>query len=292
MSSSRADSGGAVATELVVRGRRFVWGSRTYLMGILNATPDSFSGDGLPETADAVAYGAALAAAADIIDIGAESTRPGHVPIGSDEEMRRLLPVVRGVRAAVPDAVLSIDTFKADVFAAAHAAGGDVLNAIWAPSDELLALAAEADVPVVVMHNKRVAIYEGDVVDEVLGYLAAQAARAVRAGVRPEAVIVDPGIGFGKGPEHNLALLGALARFRELGFATLLGTSRKSTIGRLTGRGTHDRAFGTAATVALAVAAKFDIVRVHDVVPMRDVVTVADAVVRGFRPPGWSDGAP
>ncbi len=291
MSSNRVAS--RVAPALFVRGRSFARGARTYVMGIVNATPDSFSGDGLPVASDAVAHACAVASAgADIVDIGAESTRPGHDPIDSAEELRRLLPVVRGLREALPDAVISIDTFKANVFAEALAAGGDILNSIWTPSDEMLALAAAAGAPVVIMHNKAVAMYEGDVVDEVLAYLAAQAERAVAAGIAPEAVILDPGIGFGKRPEHNLALLAALGRLPELGFSTLLGTSRKSTIGRLTGRGVDERAFGTAATVALAVAAKIDIVRVHDVAEMRDVVTVSDAIVRGYRPKGWSDGTP
>ncbi len=291
MSSNRVAN--RLAPALTIRGRSFARGARTYVMGIVNATPDSFSGDGLPVASDAVAHACAVVrAGADIVDIGAESTRPGYEPIDAAEEVRRLLPVVRGLRETLPDAVISIDTFKADVFAAALAAGGDILNSIWAPSDESLAIAAAAGAPVVIMHNKAVAMYEGDVVDEVLAYLAAQAERAVRAGVRPEAVILDPGIGFGKRPEHNLAVLAELARFPELGFATLLGTSRKSTIGRLTGRAVGERAFGTAATVALAVAAKIDFVRVHDVAEMKDVVTVSDAIVRGYRPDGWSDGTP
>ena len=291
MSSSRVAD--RVAPALVVRGRRFAWGTRTFLMGIVNATPDSFSGDGLPVPEDAVAHACAIALAqADIIDIGAESTLPGHAPIDSGEELRRLEPVLHGVRSALPAAVISIDTFKAEVFAAALAAGADMLNSIWTPSDALLELAADARVPVVIMHNKRVAIYERDVVDEVLAYLEEQGTRAVRAGISPEAVILDPGIGFGKRPEHNIALLAALGRLPALGFATLLGTSRKSTIGRLTGRPVDQRAFGTAATIALAIAAKIDVVRVHDVAEMRDVVTVADAIVRGTRPAGWTDGAP
>jgi len=288
MSSSPVAS--ATVGSLLLRGRCFTWGERTYVMGIVNATPDSFSGDGCPGAPQAVARALALdGQGADLIDIGAESTRPGHVPIDGEEELRRLIPVVRGVRSAAPQAVLSIDTFKPHVFSRAHAAGGDVLNSIWGLSDELLAVAAAARVPVVIMHNKRVAIYEGDVVDEVRSYLAAQGARAVAAGIPREAVILDPGIGFGKRPEHNLAVLGALDRFVALGFPTLLGTSRKSTIGRLAGRPVDARAFGTAATVALAIAAKIDIVRVHDVVEMRDVAAVADALVRGWRPAGWQD---
>ena len=147
----------------------------------------------------------------------------------------------------------------------------------------------ETNSPIVVMHNKAVAIYEGDVVDEVLAVLASSAERCVRAGIPAEHVILDPGIGFGKTPEHNISVLGALPRLVALGFPTLLGTSRKSTIGRLTARDVDGRAFGTAATVALAAAAGIDIVRVHDVAEQRDVVHVTDAIVRGWRPDGWAD---
>ncbi len=295
MSSSPVVNGNAAGetarASLSVRGRTFAWGTRTYVMGIVNATPDSFSGDGFPVAGDAIEHAVTLAnAGADLVDIGAESTRPGHDPIARDEECRRLLPVVHGVRAREPAAVISVDTFKADVFAAACDAGADVLNSIWGLDEALLEVAAQRGVPVVVMHNKRVAVYERDVVDEVLAYLDAQAARAVARGIARERIIVDPGIGFGKTPEHNLAILGALERIAALGFPTLLGTSRKSTIGKLTGRSAQERAFGTAATVALAVAAKIDVVRVHDVREMRDVVRVADAVVRGWRPPAWRDG--
>jgi dihydropteroate synthase len=275
---------------LEVRGRTFVWGTRTHLMGIVNATPDSFSGDGLPRAEDAVAHGLSLAGeGADILDVGAESTRPGHVPIDPGEELRRLIPVVHGLRRAAPAAVISIDTYKPSVFAAAHDAGGDMLNSVWGLGDALRAVAAERGVPVVIMHNKRVAMYERDVVSEVLEYLEREAARAVAAGIAPERILLDPGIGFGKSPEHNLEILGALDRLVALGFPTLLGTSRKSTIGKLTGRGAGDRTYGTAATVALAVAAKIDVVRVHDVGEMRDVVQVADAIVRGWRPAGWHE---
>jgi dihydropteroate synthase len=266
---------------LAARGTRLVWGARTYVMGILNATPDSFSGDGHTHVHEAVAHGCAeIAAGADIVDVGGESTRPGHTPISVAEELRRAIPVVREMRARMPDALLSIDTFKPAVFAAAHDAGADILNSIWGLDDELLALAVERDVPVIIMHNKRVAIYERDVVDEVLAYLDAQATRAIEAGIAPERVIVDPGIGFGKTPEDNLAILGALARVTALGHPTLIGTSRKSTIGKITGRSPGERVFGTAATVALAIAANVDIVRVHDVAEMRDVALVADAIAR------------
>jgi dihydropteroate synthase len=286
MSSSARAANARPGLEL--RGRRLTWGERTYVMGIVNATPDSFSGDGLvdPEAAIARALSFAIGAA-DIVDVGAESTRPGSVPVAAVEEIRRLLPVVRGIRERAPDAIVSIDTYKADVFTAAHAAGGDLLNCPSGLGDDLLDAAVACGVPVVIMHNKNVPVYAGDVVDEVLAFLEAQATRAVRAGIPEASVILDPGIGFGKTPEHNLAILGALARFPLLGFPTLLGTSRKSTLGRLTGRSVADRAFATAATVALAVAAKIDVVRVHDPAEMSDAARVSDAVVRGWRPDGW-----
>lgn len=273
--------------------RALPWGARTYVMGIVNVTPDSFSGDGVPDADAAVAHALAqLAKGADIVDVGAESTRPGYRPIEAATERARLLPVVRALRDAAPQAIVSVDTFKADVFRAARAAGGDLLNSIWGAPADLVAACAETSSPIVVMHNKAVAVYERDVVDEVLAFLSDAARRCVRAGIPPEHVVLDPGIGFGKLPEHNLALLRSLDRIVALGFPTLIGTSRKSTIGKLTGRDVDERAFGTAATVALAVAAGIDIVRVHDVGEQRDVVRVADAVVRGWRPAGWTERLP
>ena len=278
---------------LSVRGRTLTWGERTYVMGIVNASPDSFSGDGRDDPALAAQRACAhLAAGADLIDVGAESTRPGHTPISDATERARLLPAVRAIRAAAPDAILSVDTFKPEVFRDAHAAGGDLLNSIWGAPPDLVDAAASCGAPIVVMHNKAVAVYERDVVDEVLAFLDDAAARCVRAGIPPDRVILDPGIGFGKLPEHSLALLRALDRLVALGFPTLIGTSRKSTIGKLTGRTVNAREFGTAATVALAVAAGIDVVRVHDVAEQTDVVRVADAIVRGWRPPGWTERLP
>jgi dihydropteroate synthase len=275
---------------LRVRGRTLPWGQRTYIMGIVNVSPDSFSGDGAPDTAAAVARARAQRdAQCDIIDIGGESTRPGYQPIDAATEVARLIPVIEALRATDAASIVSVDTFKAPVYRRAHAAGGDLLNSIWGASDALVDVCVELNSPIVVMHNKAVAIYEGDVVDEVLATLASSAERCVRAGIPAEHVILDPGIGFGKTPEHNISVLGALPRLVALGFPTLLGTSRKSTIGKLTARDIDGRAFGTAATVALAAAAGIDIVRVHDVPEQRDVVHVTDAIVRGWRPPGWSD---
>jgi dihydropteroate synthase len=278
---------------LRVTGGTLPWGARTYVMGIVNVSPDSFSGDGSLDAAAGVAHALEqLAAGADLIDIGAESTRPGYKPIDAATESARLLPAVSALRAAAPSAIISVDTFKAGVYRAGHTAGGDVLNSIWGATGELIAVCAETASPIVVMHNKAVAVYERDVVDEVLAYLDDAAQRCVRAGIPADHVILDPGIGFGKLPEHNIALLRALHRLVALGFPTLIGTSRKSTIGKLTGRSVDERAFGTAATVALAVAAGIDIVRVHDVAAQCDVVHVADAIVRGWRPTGWTERLP
>jgi dihydropteroate synthase len=278
---------------LRVRGRVLPWGARTYVMGIVNVSPDSFSGDGDPDASGAAARAMTqLAAGADLVDVGAESTRPGHQPIDAMTERVRLLPAIAAIRRAAPEAIVSVDTFKPGVFRDAHAAGGDLLNSIWGASEELIAACAETGAPIVVMHNKAVAVYERDLIDEMLAFLDGAAARCVRAGIPAEHVILDPGIGFGKLPEHNIAVLRSLDRFVALGFPTLIGTSRKSTIGKLTGRAVGARELGTAATVALAIAAGIDIVRVHDVAEQRDAVRVADAIVRGWRPDGWSERLP
>ena len=278
---------------LTLRGRSFAWGERTYVMGIVNVAPDSFSGDGEenPEKALELAL-AQRDAGADLLDIGAESTRPGHRPIDGVTELLRLIPALERLREADQHTVVSVDTFKPEVFRRAHAAGGDMLNSVWGLDDGLLEAALECGAPVVAMHNKRVAVYERDVVDEVLAYLERTATHAVKRGLPPQRVILDPGIGFGKLPEHNIAVLRSLERLVALGFPTLLGTSRKSTIGKLTGKRVEDRVFGTAATLALAVAAGIDVVRVHDVAAARDVVSVADAIERGWRPHGWNETLP
>jgi dihydropteroate synthase len=274
---------------LHARGRVLPWGERTYVMGIVNVTPDSFSGDGIPETAPAVEHALAqVRLGADLLDVGAESTRPGHVPVDARTEMARLLPVLESVRAQLPGAILSVDTYKPSVLRAAHAAGADILNSIWGMPDPLLELAAELAVPVVVMHNKERAEYDGNVMDEVLAFLDEAAQRALRAGIAAEHIILDPGIGFGKTPDHNIQVLRRLSSLTALGFPTLLGTSRKSTLGKLTGKPPKERIAATTATTALAVAAGIDIVRVHDVDEARDAVNVSDAIVRDWRPQTWT----
>jgi dihydropteroate synthase len=161
------------------------------------------------------------------------------------------------------------------------------VNSVWGASDAVLDVAAELGMPIVAMHNQHGTAYEGDVVDEVLRYLDDCATRAVLRGIAAGSILLDPGIGFGKTAEHNLAVLNALDRVAGLGFPTLLGVSRKSTIGKLTGKGPHQRLHGSLAAVALAVRSGIDVVRVHDVAATRDAIAVADAVVRDWRPSGW-----
>jgi dihydropteroate synthase len=275
----------------VMRLRRsaFAWGERTYLMAIVNTSPDSFSGDGIGSAPDAVAH--ALRQwdeGADVLDIGGESTRPGHVPIDAMTEIARIVPVVEEVRARLPDAVISVDTYKPEVARAAHAAGADIVNSVWGAPDALLDVAAELRMPFVAMHNQHGTQYDGDAVESVLAFLRDCGARALGRGIAREHVLLDPGIGFGKTADQNIAMLRRLSDLCALGFPTLLGTSRKSTIGKLTDREPFERVAGTVATTALGVAAGIDVVRVHDVAPNRDALRVADAVVRDWRPARWT----
>ena len=267
--------------------REFEWGRRTYLMGIINVTPDSFSGDGLVR-GDGASVPAALEQAqrmadegADILDVGGESTRPGHQPVSTEEELERVLPVISAIRAALPGMPLSVDTTKPRVAEAALDAGADLINDIWGVrrSDEMAVLAAARGAPLVVMHHREEPRY-ADVVAEVVDDLRAALERAVRAGVPAERLIVDPGIGFGKEMEHNLTLLRGLGRLRALGQPILLGASRKSTIGRILDLPPQERLEGTLAISALGVAAGADIIRVHDVQANRRAVLVADAIIR------------
>jgi dihydropteroate synthase len=265
----------------------FIWGDRTYVMGILNVTPDSFSGDGLITGGDPLR--AALDQAkrmvdegADLLDIGGESTRPGHAPVDAAEEIGRVIPIVAAVHDALPDVPLSIDTTKAVVAEAALAAGATLLNDVWGvgPDPAMAELAASAHVPLIVMHNRDEARYD-DVVREVIGDLRRALDRGEQLGIRPEDLIVDPGIGFGKTADHNVTLLRHLDALTVLGRPILLGTSRKSTIGRILDLPADERLEGTLATTALGVASGVDIVRVHDVRANVRAARVADAIVRG-----------
>jgi dihydropteroate synthase len=268
------------------KGHELHWGAETHVMAILNITPDSFSGDGLGEDSNAVADAAltAVAEGARILDLGAESTRPGHVPISAEEELRRLLPALATTRSRT-DAIISVDTSKAAVAAAALRSGADMINDIrgFTVDPEIADVVASAGVPAVIMHD--IAPEPGvDLMTSVLRELSRRLDRAVAGGVAWELIIVDPGFGFGKAGEHwrqNFELLRRLGELRALGRPILAGTSRKSMIGRVLGVPEDDRIEGTAATVSLAVAAGADVVRVHDVRQMARVTRMTDAVVRG-----------
>ncbi len=259
-------------------------------MGVLNVTPDSFSDGGRylePEAALARAR-ALVAAGADIVDVGGESTRPGSAPVCPREQIRRTRPVIEAVaeELGVP---VSIDTTSAEVAAAALDAGGSIINDISAFrfDPEMVSLIAERGVPAVAMHTlaepavmQRAPRYD-DVVAEVLAHLEERVAVCVAAGIERRQLVLDPGIGFGKTLAHNLALLRATPRFVALGHAVLIGTSRKRFLGALTGRPVGAREMATAGSVAAAIALGAHLVRVHDVAALRDAIVVADAIARG-----------
>jgi dihydropteroate synthase len=262
---------------------------RTVVVGVLNATPDSFSDGGLHQDPGRAAAAAAqmVAEGAGMLDLGAESTRPGAVPVPADEELRRLLPVLRAVRAAVR-VPLSVDTMKAAVAEAAIAEGADLVNDVSAGRQDpaLFASCAAAGVPIVLMHMQgtpatmQAEPRYGDVVGEVTSFLAERAAAARAAGIAPEGIVLDPGIGFGKTVDQNCRLIRRLDALVALGYPVLVGVSRKSFLGRLLGgRDVGARLFGTAAAVALAVAGGAKLVRVHDVAAIHDVVVVSEAVL-------------
>jgi dihydropteroate synthase len=262
-----------------IGGRRFEWGSRTYVMGIINVTPDSFSGDGLgTDLEQAVAQGLRMVRdGADMLDVGGESTRPGHQPIGAAEEIARTEQVVARL-ARETEVPISIDTYKLEVAQAGVAAGATMLNDIWGltRSPELAELAAARQCALVLMHNQDGTDYAGDLMDEIKTFLGAAIDRALKAGVPRERVLIDPGIGFGKTAEQNWVVMRRLQELRELGQPILIGTSRKSFIGKLLDLPVDDRVEGTAATVTAAVLRGADVVRVHDVREMTRVARAAD----------------
>ncbi len=273
---------------------RLEWGQQTYVMGIINVTPDSFAGDGLvdtnltPEeiTARTVAQAQLFAAeGATMIDVGGESTRPNFAPVSLEEELARVIPVIQALRSSLPDDVLiSIDTYKAEVARQALDAGASIINDIWAlrQDEGMAALASERAVPVILMANMR-GVEKREIVSDVVRFLAVSIDRALAAGVAWERIIIDPGIGFGTTPQENLTLLRRLGELRALGRPILLGVSRKSTIGLvLGGLSPEQRVEGTAAAVALGIAQGADIVRVHDVREMMRVVKMSDAITRGY----------
>ena len=276
--------------------RMLQWGSRTYVVGILNVTPDSFSGDGIGcdvqrAVSQAVQF---VAEGADILDIGGESTRPGADPVSLQEELDRVLPVIEAIRREV-ETPLSIDTYKAAVAREAVRAGAAMVNDVWglAGDRDMGSTVAALNVPVVLMHNRRSKSQQsalggyygqvsfGDVAQDVTRELGEAIARAASYGIAAENIIIDPGIGFGKTPQQNIELMRDLSLLPSLGQPVLVGTSRKSFIGLTLDLPVEERLEGTAATVALAIAQGVDLIRVHDVGAMVRVSRMTDAIVRG-----------
>ena len=271
-------------------------------MGILNVTPDSFSGDGILTKDDFVQSAVAqarqfLADGADILDVGGESTRPGSQPVKAEQEMERVIPAIEALAHEFPDALISIDTYKASVAESAFKAGAHILNDVWALRADpgLASVAAAFGVPVILMHNRSnpasVEVrkqlgnaYLGstymDLMEDVKRQLLSSVDLAVRAGLEETRIILDPGIGFGKTREHNLALIDRLDEIRSLGYPILLGPSRKSFIGFTLDLPPDQRVEGTAATIAIGIARGADIIRVHDVKEMARVAKMTDAIVR------------
>ena len=267
----------------------FQWGVRTYVMGVLNTTPDSFSGDGVGNDIDLTVRKALQFQhdGADIIDVGGESTRPpsiykGAGPVTTKEEISRVVPAVKAL-AKVLDIPISVDTYKAVVARLAIAAGASMVNDQWALNrdPEMTQVIVESNVPVVLMHNQEGVTYD-NLIKDVISDLQRDIDKAVRSGICFDNLIVDPGIGFGKTPDHNLELIRCLDELQVLGRPILVGTSRKSTIGYVLDLPVDQRIEGTAATVAFSIAAGVDIVRVHDVKEMVKVSRMSDAIARGW----------
>ncbi len=267
----------------------FKFGSRTYIMGILNVTPDSFSGDGIYQDVDKAVRAAEGMArdGADIIDIGGESTRPGAGPVTIEEEIKRTIPVIRRL-CKIIDTPISIDTTKADVARLALENGASIINDITGmESDPMMAgVASEFNTMAVLMHIKGTPgtmqdnpVY-ANLIQEIKEKLQGIIEKALSKGIKKENIIIDPGIGFGKTLWHNLEILDRLSEFKELGYPVLVGPSRKSFIGKITGADPDNRIFGTLASVTIAIRNGADIVRVHDVKEMKQAVAIADAISR------------
>ena len=278
----------------------FSWGSRTYIMGILNITPDSFSGDGLYQGKQAVAaalYQASrfVEAGADILDVGGESTKPGAEAVSAEEEKQRVMPVIEALSANL-DTVISIDSYKAEVVADALDAGAHLVNDVWGlrADPQLAPLVAARGIPIILMHNRSqpaqaelrerlgaryVGVEYEDLIEDVKRELMESVELAHQAGNPDEHIILDPGIGFGKTVEQNLELLNRCEEIRDLGYPLLIGPSRKSFIGYTLDLPPEQRVEGTAAAVAVGIVRGADMVRVHDVENMVRVVRMTDAII-------------
>lgn len=289
-------------SHLTIGSTTFEWGARTYIMGVINVTPDSFAGDGLMAAGDhwveaAVAQGVRFVQeGADILDVGGESTRPGAAPVSAEEELRRVMPVIRALAAAV-NAPISIDTTKAVVAEAALEAGATLVNDVWGLrlDPDLKQVVARRRAPVVLMHNRSrpqdvareaqlggryVGVAYDDLMADIARELKESIALAHAVGIPDDHIIIDPGIGFGKTVAQNLELIDRLGELRGLGYPLLVGPSRKSFIGYTLNLPPEQRLEGTAAAVAIAIARGADMVRVHDVGFMVRLARMTDAIVR------------
>jgi len=288
--------------ELKIGIHTLAWGVRTYVMGILNVTPDSFSGDGLIANADVLEASLEqarefVAAGVDILDVGGESTRPGSKPVTAVDELTRVIPVIEALVTEFPDILISIDTYKADVAEAALQTGAHIINDVWGlrADPDLAAVVQKYNAPVILMHNRSnpasVEVREqlgnayigseyDDLLEDVKRELMESVELAVRAGIANEMIILDPGIGFGKTVAQNLELINRLDEIRDLGYPVLLGSSRKSFIGYTLDLPPDQRREGTAATVSVGITRGADIIRVHDVNEMMRIAKMTDALVR------------
>ena len=280
----------STTNQWVIRDRQFIWGDRTYIMGVLNVTPDSFSDGGQFNSSDtALKQVAKMLPYIDILDIGGESTRPQAQPVSAEQECDRILPIIKAVRGAYPNLPISVDTVKASVAKAAIAAGADMLNDVSAGrfDPEMLPLVGRLQVPIFLMHMQgeprtmQVHPKYHDVVNDVKHFLNDAISVAKACGIPKHLIAIDPGIGFGKTLEHNLELLRNLRAFQEIGLPLLLGVSRKSFIGKLCDRpDPSDRLFGTIAACSACIAGGADILRVHDPQEIADACRVSDAIFR------------
>ena len=269
---------------LTARGRAFDLGRRTYLMGIVNLTPDSFfEHSRKPSPDSALAHARRLVSeGADILDLGAESTRPGYTPVPPDEELARLLPTVKAVCAACPAAV-SVDTTKASVAAAALEAGACIVNDQWGlqGDPDMARVVRDFGAGLVIMHNQTGTDYAGDLINAIRTFFLRSLDLAAKAGIAEGSIVLDPGIGFGKTPAQNLEVVRRLAELNDLGLPLLLGASRKSFLGKILDLPPAERLEGTLASTTAGIAAGVDIVRVHDVLANARAAKVADAIYRG-----------
>ncbi len=278
------------------------FGKRTYVMGILNVTPDSFSGDGLLTTADSLKAALAqaeefIAAGADILDIGGESTRPGSTPVSDAEEIARVIPVIKALRSNGVTTLISVDTYKSTVALAALEAGADWINDVWGfhADPQMPSVASHWECPVVLMHNRSrpnqvelqerigasyIGAHYKDLICDVKEELTLSVDLARKAGVKDENIILDPGIGFGKTVDQNLELINRLDEIKALGFPVLLGPSRKSFIGNTLDLPPSERLEGTLAACAVGIVRGADILRVHDVQQVVRLARMTDAIVR------------